>query len=531
MARPRALPALLALAFAAFYAATTRGVFVFGDDLLVYQVTESIAERREVSVSSPAPAGDVAFGVPGPDGRRYAKYAPGLSIAAVPFYLGGRALERAGFVLPATRDAWGNERTGTRVLAAGLTNALVGGLAVGVAAWTLLELGFGVAASALTALLVGLATPLAHSSTTFLSEPLAALGFLGAAGATAALARWAREARDAGGLADDRELAGGRGPRLALAAGAFASLAISAKLAHVVALAGLALATAWALGGRSADRRLLARGLAAWALPVGLTLLALAAYNQVRFGSPWQSGYAEEATRFTRPWLEGLAGLTISPAKGAVWYAPPILLGVAGLAALWRRHRATALVCATVPTALLLLYSKYYQWHGGGSWGPRLLVPALPLLVLPAAELLVRRPLARATSAAIALAAAAGILVSALAVLVPFERPAASPPLPAEPDALVATFWRPGESPIVRAAAAAPAALARTLRLLVGREPLPGPDGKDAPDLPNLAFARYGSHALLELTRGALGLALLLGAAIAYGVARGRERSTAPASQ
>jgi xanthine dehydrogenase iron-sulfur cluster and FAD-binding subunit A len=40
----RRAAALLALAFAAIYAATTRGQFVFGDDILVFQVSEAILD-------------------------------------------------------------------------------------------------------------------------------------------------------------------------------------------------------------------------------------------------------------------------------------------------------------------------------------------------------------------------------------------------------------------------------------------------------------------------------------------------------
>ena len=39
-----------------------------------------------------------------------------------------------------------------------------------------------------------------------------------------------------------------------------------------------------------------------------------------------------------------------------------------------------------VTTGPLLLASAYYQWHGGGCWGPRLLVPILPVALLPAGE-------------------------------------------------------------------------------------------------------------------------------------------------
>ena len=65
MTSPRSGPValvarLLGLAFAAFYAGTSRGVFVFGDDILMYQVTEAIWERGEVAVVSLAPRKDIA---------------------------------------------------------------------------------------------------------------------------------------------------------------------------------------------------------------------------------------------------------------------------------------------------------------------------------------------------------------------------------------------------------------------------------------------------------------------------------------
>ena len=513
----RRLPALLALAFAAFYAATTRGTFVYGDDLLMYQVTQSIVERGEVSVASAAPRGDVAHSIPGEDGRRYAKYAPGLSFVAIPFYAAGAALERGGADLPLTRDVWGNERTGTRVFAAGLTNALVGGLVVATVAWTLLEAGFGVGAAALTALLVGLATPLAHYSTCFLSEPLAALGFAGAAGATAAVARGVREGRS-----PDSWL---------LASGGCAAIALLAKLAHGIALPVLALATALALGGRATGARRIVRGIGLWCLPVVGALASFGLYNFARFGNPFASGYGDEATRFTASFLEGFAGLLVSPGRGAVWYAPPILLGVLGAPALWRHHRALALAALGVPCSLLLFYAKYYQWHGGGAWGPRLLVPALPLLVLPAAALLGRTRRAPAVRACVAAAAMTGAAVATLPLLVPYERHLAPVEQRDAVDGDRSWLWRPSASPIVRHAREAPRALVSTSRLLLGLDPLPGPTEKERPGVPAFAFASYGSHALLQWTRGALVLALAAGAGAVYCARRSRIGSTEAASQ
>ena len=514
---PRRLPALLALAFAAFYAATTRGTFVYGDDILMFLVTEALVDRAEVAVEAPLPEKDAPHGIPGPDGRLYAKYAPGLSVAAVPFYAAGAALERSELALPVARDAWGLERAGTRVFAVGLTNALLGGLAVGAFAWTLLRAGFAAGTAALAALLVGLATPLAHAAASFLSEPLAALGFALAAAGTAAVARPRAEAG---------------APRGALVlAGAGASVAVAAKLAHAVALPILALAVVCALGGRRAGGGRLARALALWAAPVLATLAALAAYNRVRFGSLLETGYGEEASSFTRPLHEGLFGLLASPGRGLIWYAPPVLLAVFGFRALWRRSPALAVLASGVPCALLLLYAKYYQWHGGGSWGPRFLVPAIPLLLLPVAALRERTPRAAAVRTLLFATGFAGAIVTALGVLVPFARhaPGARPRL--NTPAYIARLWTIEESPIWLHAREAPASLATTARMLAGREPLPGPEEKQRVDLPDLAFAHYGSHALLEWTRGALVVALGAGVCAGYLVRRERGGSAAAASQ
>jgi len=78
-------PLLVGLAFSAFYAGTSRGVFIFGDDILMYQVTQAIWDRGEVAVSSPAESGDVARSIPGRDRKRFAKSGLAPSLVALPF--------------------------------------------------------------------------------------------------------------------------------------------------------------------------------------------------------------------------------------------------------------------------------------------------------------------------------------------------------------------------------------------------------------------------------------------------------------
>jgi len=76
--------------------------------------------------------------------------------------------------------------------------------------------------------------------------------------------------------------------------------------------------------------------------------------------------------------------------------------------------------------ATLTLYSRYYIWDGGGVWGSRFLLPLLPLLLLPAGEVIERlwyaRPGRRLVASAVIVVAALGLWVSAISIIVPFDR-------------------------------------------------------------------------------------------------------------
>ena len=106
------------------------------------------------------------------------------------------------------------------------------------------------------------------------------------------------------------------------------------------------------------------------------------------FGSPFAFGYpavAEGAKRlnsFATPILAGLYGFLLSPGKSIFLFAPPAILALAGLRALWRRDRGLATVAVLLPLADLLFFCKYSQWEGGYCVGPRYIVPALVLLCL-----------------------------------------------------------------------------------------------------------------------------------------------------
>ena len=111
-------------------------------------------------------------------------------------------------------------------------------------------------------------------------------------------------------------------------------------------------------------------------------------YNAARFGSPLASGYGSEvsARSFSTPIFVGLYGLLFSSGKSVFLYAPVLILAPAGFALMLRRHapeRPLAIALLVAWALNLLLYALFMAWAGDGSWGPRYLVPFIPLALLP----------------------------------------------------------------------------------------------------------------------------------------------------
>jgi len=122
----------------------------------------------------------------------------------------------------------------------------------------------------------------------------------------------------------------------------------------------------------------------------GLAMILL--HNYLRFGSPFNNGYDQE--QFSTPLWQGLGGLLFSPGKSLFLYSPVLLALPFAVGRFWRRARAEASLFGLISGATLLYYSLWWAWEGGWSWGPRFLVPLLPMLVLPLGALLAQ-PAAR----------------------------------------------------------------------------------------------------------------------------------------
>jgi hypothetical protein len=120
--------------------------------------------------------------------------------------------------------------------------------------------------------------------------------------------------------------------------------------------------------------------LVAWGAPaVAFVLL----YQWVYFGSPLRHGFSGSLGRFSEPWGVGHAGLLVSPGKGLLIFTPVAAVAAAGLVRAFRRgERWLALTLGLAALAHFVLMGRWSEWHGGESWGPRLLTDLLPLLLL-----------------------------------------------------------------------------------------------------------------------------------------------------
>jgi hypothetical protein len=115
-------------------------------------------------------------------------------------------------------------------------------------------------------------------------------------------------------------------------------------------------------------------------------IVPLAVYDQVAYGSITHVAYADLPRHqsgffgIRPPSLVVIVAL-LGDSRGLLTLAPVLVAGLAGVVLLYRRgHRAEALVIAAVCACYLLYNGGYYLPFGGGSPGPRFLVPVLPFL-------------------------------------------------------------------------------------------------------------------------------------------------------
>ena len=205
----------------------------------------------------------------------------------------------------------------------------------------------------------------------------------------------------------------------AVAAGAL-FLSIVGK--YTAALGAAAVGVQWALSSgwwRAAERRRALLFIATAVLPAILMALGAIALMAI-FAGETPVVFRNALERAREDWLAlplwtGLRGLLFSPGKSLLLYAPWLLLAVPGGVLLHRRFGRHAVLFTLYPAITLVLYGMKLVWHGGG-WGPRYLVPIVPLLSLAAAPAIAWCLERRSRRAALAALAALSLAVQLVGI-------------------------------------------------------------------------------------------------------------------
>jgi hypothetical protein len=341
---------LVAAAVFCIYLATAGGGLTSIDAVMTYEVTRSLVLH-----------GTTAFDVrglnqhPGVDGRYYSRFGIGQSIYNIPFYVAGRAAHQVLGLRIGRSDSLEKAAVslGSAVAAAGIV-------------WVAYLFAFRLSGSAAGARRTALALALGT-----LVWPYSKFGF------NVALTGWCLTA------AIYSAWVGVRLDRLQVLGASGAWLAGAFLTRHEMAIAAV-LVVAWVLFESRHAWRLLASRLIWLAVPLAAALAIWLWYNFIRFGSPLDPGNLDDpVVGFDAPILVGLRGFLFSPGRSLFIYVPLAAAGVLALFALARRDRSLAVLFVSVCASLVVMYCTLRAWDGLRSYGPRYLVPLVPMLIIP----------------------------------------------------------------------------------------------------------------------------------------------------
>lgn len=373
------LPAVVLVALALAGTVDERTLGSVPDEQQMAYTAVALAELGEIGIGR----GQV-FTVPRAGGDAVSPYGMGLSLVQVPVALAAQAWERS----------FGPRSSQTLYAALQVLLVLLASVAAGKLAGIL---GASREGEVLAVAGSALASPLWAYTGTGFSEPLQAACLAGA------LLFSARAVRSTA----DRDLG------LAAAAGFLSGWALLTKSTNIVLVPLVLLPLLLdEVSGKARERKwkLGAAASAGLLLPSALWLL----FEVVRFGRPFSS-YGGQG--FSHPLLDGAWRLLVGANKGLFLYFPLALLGLALIPALARKPqtRGTAGGIGAVFLCLLGLHAAWWAWDGTHGWGPRFLVPAVPLLAAVACTAKAASWPAKARGFLFA----AGVLVNLLGVLQP----------------------------------------------------------------------------------------------------------------
>jgi hypothetical protein len=196
--------------------------------------------------------------------------------------------------------------------------------------------------------------------------------------------------------------------------GAAAGMALLMRVDSAFLVVPVLAVAAWIAGARSWQAAL------RFSVALVPAVIVTAAYDTLRYGAPWRTGYF--FATFNHPLVAGLYGLLLSPAAGLFIYVPLLPIALVGLFLAIRRLPLLAATALVLLALRILVYAVWFAWSAYWAWGPRYLVPAMPVLAVGLIEVCRRwSGLRLGVKAALAFVLAASGLVQVVGAAVGYE--------------------------------------------------------------------------------------------------------------
>jgi hypothetical protein len=151
-------------------------------------------------------------------------------------------------------------------------------------------------------------------------------------------------------------------------------------------------------------------------VPIGVSVFAIALLNQHMYGAWYRTSMRWESGDL----IKGTIGLLFSYRHGLMASVPAMVAVAAAWPLFFRLYRREAVVLATAFAIWFVLMACWLAWDGGACYGPRMIVPVIPLAMVPAVVFFrCAWWNSRAARAAVAMLVAASVATNAVAAFCP----------------------------------------------------------------------------------------------------------------